>query len=202
MKNVLNNSKKGFLMVAMFVTLLSFANEAPFYTIKNDAERTSLTLNNVKQGNLLSIKDNNGIVIYKELILQTGTYTKGFDLTSLPNGNYMFELNKDVEIQSIPFNVLAKTVTFIKDSEKTIFKPVTRVKGDVVFMSRLSLSKAPLEIAIYFTDGTYNSSELIYSETIKNTENANRIFKLTGKNKGDYKIVYTTEGHTFIEEIK
>ncbi len=56
-------------------------------------------------------------------------------------------------------------------------------------MYRLSLSKVPLEIAIYFTDETYNSSELIYSETIKNTENANRIFKLTGKNKGNYKIV-------------
>ncbi len=132
MKNVLNNSKKGFLMVTMFATLLSFANEAPFYTIKNNAERTSLTLNNVKQGTLLSIKDNNGIILYKELILPTGTYTKAFDLTALPNGSYIFELDKDVEIQSIPFNVLTKTVTFMKDSEKPIFKPVTRIKGDIV----------------------------------------------------------------------
>ena len=61
-------------MVTMFATLLSFANEASFYSIKNDAKRTSLTLDNVKQGNLLSIKDNNGIILYKEIIQKSGTY--------------------------------------------------------------------------------------------------------------------------------
>ncbi|MEN3323899.1 hypothetical protein VP395_09180 [Mariniflexile soesokkakense] len=203
MKNVLNNSKKGILMVTMFVTLLSFANEVSLFKIENDAERTSLTLNNVKQGNLLSIKDDNGIILYKELILQSGIYTKGFDLTSLPNGGYIFELDKDVEIQTIPFTVLSNTVTFKKEMETTIFKPVTRVKGDVVYVSRLSLNKAPMEIAIYFinTESVFSKPELMYSEKIKDTENANRIYKLTGKNKGNYKIVFTTEGRIFTKEI-
>lgn len=189
-------------MVTMFVTLLSFANEAPFYTIKNDAERTSLTLNNVKQGNLLSIKDNNGIVLYKELIQQSGTYTKGFDLTSLPSGSYIFELDKDVEIQTIPFNVLAKIVTFTKDSEVTIFKPVTRVKGDMVFVSRLSLNKAPLDIAVYFTENSVDEPELIFFETIKDTENLSRIYRLAGRNRGSYELIFTTEGRIFTKEIK
>ncbi|MFG6685437.1 hypothetical protein ACGK9U_02555 [Mariniflexile sp. HNIBRBA6329] len=203
MKNVLNNSKKGILMVTLFATLLSFANEVSIFNIKNDAEKTSLTLNNVKQGNLLSIKDNNGIVLYKELIQESGTYTNGFDLTTLPNGGYIFELDKDVEIQTIPFTVSVNTVTFNKEMEATIFKPVTRIKGDVVYVSRLSLNKAPMEIAIYFTasESAYNSPELIYSETVKNTENANRIFKLSGKDKGNYKIVFTTEGRVFTKEI-
>ena len=59
MKNVIKHSKKGILMVSMLATLLSFANEeVPFYSIKNEANRTALTLNNVKEGDLLFIKDN------------------------------------------------------------------------------------------------------------------------------------------------
>ncbi|MBP0902775.1 hypothetical protein ACFSKN_07125 [Mariniflexile gromovii] len=203
MKNVLNNSKKGILMVTMFATLLSFANEVSLFKIENDAEKTSITLNNVKQGNLLSIKDNNGVVLYKELIQESGTYTNGFDLTTLPNGGYIFELDKDVEIQTIPFTVSVNTVTFNKEMEATIFKPVTRVKGDVVYVSRLSLNKAPMEIAIYRTDtnNTFSNEELIYSETIENTENTSRIYKLTGRNHGNYKIVFTTEERVFTTEI-
>jgi hypothetical protein len=122
MKNVIKNTKKGILMVTMFATLLSFANEAPFYTIKKDAERTSLTLNDVKQGNLLSIKDDNGIILYKELIQKSGMYTKEFDLTTLPDGAYIFELDKDLEINTIPFTVNSNEVTnLMRELKETWF---------------------------------------------------------------------------------
>lgn len=199
MKNVIKHSKKGFLMVTMFATLLSFANEVSFFTIKNDAERTSLTLSNVKEGNLLSIKDDNGMVLYKELIQKTGIYTKGFDLTSLPDGDYLFELDQEVEISIIPFSVDASAVLFHKELEKTIFKPVVRVKEDVAYLTKLSLNEEPLEIKVYFTDT--NISELVYSEKIVNTQNIERVFKLTGLKKGSYKMVFNSEGREFTEII-
>jgi hypothetical protein len=201
MKNVIKNTKKGILMVTMFATLLSFANEVSFYSIKNDAKRTSLTLNDVKQGNLLSIKDNNGIILYKELIQKSGIYTKGFDLTTLPNGGYVFELEKDLEINTIPFTVAFSEVTFKKELEKTIFKPFARVKGNIVYVSKLALNDEPLNVKIYFTNDYTTESELIYSETIKNTLNINRIYKLSGVDKGTYKIIFNTEGRVFIKEI-
>ncbi|WP_445730692.1 hypothetical protein [Mariniflexile sp.] len=201
MKNAMKNTKKGILMVTMFATLLSFANDAPFYIIKNEANRTSLTLTDVKQGNLLSIIDNNGMVLYKETIQETGIYTKGFDLTALPNGNYIFELNKDLEINTIPFSVLSNEVTFNKELEKTIFKPFTRVKGNLVYLTKLALNEAPLKVEIYFIDNDLKS-ELIYSETIKNTMHINRVYKLSGLKHGDYKIVYNTDGRVFTNDIK
>ncbi|UKM65674.1 hypothetical protein GSB9_02245 [Flavobacteriaceae bacterium GSB9] len=201
MKNVIRNTKKGILMVTMMATLASFANDkASFFSIVNGAERTSVTLVNVNEGDLLSIKDENGMILYKEAIQTTGVFTKGFDLTSLPNGAYLFELNKDVEISTIPFTVKASEVSFKKELEKTFFKPVTRVKGDLVFVTKLSLEKAPMDIEVYSgTDGNY---ELMYSETIKNTENIERLFKLTGINKVDYKLVYKTEGRVFTKIIR
>lgn len=189
-------------MAAMLVTLLSFANEKTLFKIENDADKISVTVD-VKEGNQLLIKNNNGLVLYKEAIKQSGLYTKSFDLTELPNGSYIFELEKDVEIQTIPFTVAENTVSFKKDMETVIFKPVTRVKGNMVFVSRLSLNKAPMEIAIYFTayGDSLNSEELVYSETITNTEKANRIYKLASKKDGDYKIVFKTEDRTFTTQI-
>lgn len=199
MKNVTKHLKKGILMVTMFATLLSFANEGSFYIIKNDARRTSLTLKDVKQGNLLSILDNNGIVLYKEQIQKTGIYTKGFDLTALPDGSYIFELDKDVEIKSIPFTVTSSTVEFEKDLEKSIFKPVTKIEDSRVLVSQLSLSEKPLSIEIYYANkGEFN---LVHSETIEGTKHIKRVYRLNGLETGKFKMVYTTEGRTFTKNI-
>ena len=54
MKNAIKYSKKGIVMVTLFTTLLSFANENSFFNIKNDAKKTALTLKSVKEGNQLS----------------------------------------------------------------------------------------------------------------------------------------------------
>lgn len=203
MKNVITNTKKGFLMVTLFATLLSFANEVSFITIKNDAKRTSLTLENVKEGNLLSIKDYNGIILYKELIQKTGIYTKGFDLTALPDGLYLFELDSDIEIKTIPFAVESNIVTFNKDLETTTFKPYVRVEGDMVYITKLALNNAPLKIDIYFENGiSLSDSELVYSEIVKDTKKIAKIYKLSGLNKGSYKITVTSEGRAFTTLIK
>ncbi|MEP5340162.1 MAG: hypothetical protein ABJL44_11350 [Algibacter sp.] len=200
MKNVITNTKKGFLMVTLFATLLSFANEVSFTTIKNDAKRTSLTLENVKKGNLLSIKDDHGIILYKEQIEKTGNYTKGFDLTILPNGSYVFELDDDVKIKTIPFTLNSSIVVFNKELEVITFKPIIRVKGDLVFINKLSLNKDPLKIDIYFksSDDSFKSG-LMHTETIKDMKKIGKIFKLTGLDKGTYKIVLNSEGREFTE---
>ncbi|ALJ05497.1 hypothetical protein APS56_10365 [Pseudalgibacter alginicilyticus] len=195
MKNIIKNLKKGTLIVTMFTTLLSFANEPLFYTIKNDAKTTSLTLSNVKKGNLLSIKDVYGITLYSELIKENGVYTKGFDLTLLPNGDYVFELDKDVEISTIPFSVIANKVEINQALEKTIYKPITNLKNDIVYISKLTLDKSPLKVQVYFAES--NDYSLIYSEKIEDTQNIEKVFKLTGLDKGSYKIVFNSEGREY-----
>ncbi|XMO87809.1 hypothetical protein AAFN75_05855 [Algibacter sp. AS12] len=202
MKNTIKNSKKGILMVTLFATLLSFANEAKLFNIKNEAKKTSLTLNNVKQGNLLSVKDAFGITLYKEVIQETGSYTKGFDLTVLPNGDYLFELDKDLEINTIPFTVKSSIVSFNKDKETTIFKPTVRVEGDLVFVSKLTLEGNPLNIKVYYTEKGSTNSDLIFSEDIENTKIIERKFKLENQELGSFKIVILSEGNEFIKYIK
>ena len=125
MKKVINTIKKSLLVVIVFTTAISNAIEISSIT-KEDLKETALTLKNVKKGDLLSIKDYNGIVLYKELINFSGTYRKGFDLTALPNGAYFFEVDKNLEIKTIPFTVNSNKVEFNKDAEVITYKPYVR----------------------------------------------------------------------------
>ncbi len=204
MRKIIDYSKKVFLVLALIATTMGYANETSFIITANDDKLTTLTMDNVEEGNLFSIKNHTGVTIYKEQIQIEGIYTKEFDLTSLPNGDYFFELDKQIEITSIPFNVYSGIVTFNKAAKETIFKPVTVIKdNDIVVVTKLSLNLEPLKIHIYYRgNGTYDEYELVYSESIKDTKTIERAYKLSGlKEKGSYKMVYLTEGREFVKHI-
>ena len=200
MKKVIKNIKKVTLLVALSATMLSNASETPTFILNNEAKGTSLTIENVKEGNQLSIVDNHGVTLFKEKIQKSGVYTKGFDLTTLPNGNYFFELDKDLEINTIPFNVKNSIVVFNKEKEVTVFKPYTWVKNNRVYFTKLSLNQAPLEIKIYYKgEQGHSNSELIFSETIENTKIIERAYKLS--KDGSYTIIYNTDNKEYTKHI-
>jgi hypothetical protein len=198
MKNLI---KRSIVMAVLFTTMLSSANEISSLRNLNDEKTTMLTLLNVKEGNQLFIKDVFGLILYKESIKESGEFVKGFDLTSLPDGKYFFELDKDLEIAIIPFEVKMNTVEFNKELETTIYKPYITKKENRVLVSKLSLDKQPLEVKIYY-DYNLGSYDLIHSETIEKSMNIQRAYKLSKNEKGNYKVVLKTEGHTFIEYLE
>lgn len=201
MKTVIENAKKGMLMVAMLVASLSFANEGiPFFSITNNAKKATIKLENVKQGNILYIKDHYGVKLYEEVIQINGLFSKGYDLTALENGGYYFELDTETQIKMIPFIVSGNFIEVKSEKTKVIFKPTLRVKGDLVYVSKLALDNEPLKIEVYYE--TPNSTELVMAETIKGTQNIERVYKLTDTLKsGDYKIVFNTNGREFTKLI-
>ncbi len=199
MKNLI---RKTVLIVAMAVTLLGNANEGLSFVEKDgEIKKTVLKIDHVKPGQLLSIIDVNGLIIYKEHIKISGVYNKYFDLTALPDGYYFFEINKGVEIRKIPFSVNLNNVSFNKENESIIYKPIVRVKENSLFITRLSLQEEPLEIEVYYED-EYSNFNLIYSETVENTKILNRIYTLDAEEKGNYKLVFKSSDRLFVEKIK
>lgn len=194
--------KKGILMVMMLSAMLSNATRPATFENKVEIKKSTLSIHNVKQGQQLVIKDYNGIVFYKELIEKSGAYSKGFDLTALPNGEYYFELDRDIEIQVIPFKVYMNKVEFLKEKETKFFKPVIRFKENKVLLSRLSFDNKPLEVKIYYDyDNGYSGYELLHSEKFKDTRIVERVYALDKTKKGNYKVVVKTEGREFTESI-
>lgn len=185
-------------MVAMSATVMGFANDFNSTIINKGAKKTAITFINVKKGNVLTIKDSYGTTLYKELLDHSGIYTKGFDLSELPNGDYIFEMNKDLEINTVPFTVSSNNVVFDKENESKIFKPLTRVKDDLVYVSKLALDNESLNIKIFFETENEDFG-LVYSEIISENKMISRVFKLS--QKGNYRIVYHSQGREFIENI-
>ena len=189
--------KTSLVIVVMFATMVSYANEIPLLIKERTKNVTNVTFENVKQGSLLIIKDSNELILYKEFVKKPGTYSKGFDLTALPDGEYYFELDKQVVIIVRPFKVKAKSVEFIKDEQYKIFKPVVYVRGDYAYISRMSLVKEPIQINVYDEEDS-----LIYSEKIEEAKSLKRIYNFSKSEEGNYTIVFKSEGRTFKNSIK
>ena len=195
--------KTGILLITMLATMLSNASKPEMVEKNLKIENTTLSIHNVKQGQQLIIKDSNGIVLYKEMIDKSGMYNKGFDLTALPNGDYYFELDKDIEVQVIPFKVVMNKVEFMKEKETKFFKPVIRFKDNKILLSRLSFNQKPLEVKIYYDDNNYYGDDylLLHTEKFKDTKIIERVYELDKFKKGSYKVVVKTEGREFTESI-
>ncbi len=196
MKTTIKNS---LVVIAMLGVITSYANLMPSDP-KNEGIRTTiLTFNNVREGQRLIIKSINGTILYKEAIAKTGDYRKEFDLTSLPDGKYFFELEKDLEIQIIPFMVAYNKVEFAKEKEVVIFKPHVRNESNKLFLSRLSFDLMPLNIEIYYDGNDFQGYSKIFSEKVEDTKIIERIYSLDKDKKGTYKIVMKTQGREFTQ---
>ncbi len=195
MKKVLNT-------VLMFC-LLSASTLTASYAAADINKRAMIVLENVKDGQTLTLVSDLGEILYKEEITQTGRYVKNFDLASLPKGHYQFELEKDFEIKVIPVTVMNDDVLLETEKATIVYKPVVRVKEEIVYVSKLSLDHEPMTVKLYYEDSmAKNNYELIFAETLRNEDVLDRAYKLSKKEKGNYRVVISTGDRTFTEYIK
>ncbi|HLT52754.1 MAG TPA: hypothetical protein VKZ97_02630 [Flavobacteriaceae bacterium] len=197
MKHVFKNT---LALVALFATMLSFANEIPHIDMGGRDKVTFVTFNNVKKGAMLSLKDYTGQVMYKEQIDANGDFTKRFDFTLLPIGLYSFEMEMDIEIKTKPFEVTEQAITFYPEKEVKFHKPVVKLKDNLVLISQLSLEKQPLRVKLYY-EADYGQ-ELIYSENLSGELILKRVLKLNEAFTGAYKLVLSSQDHTFVETFR
>ena len=103
-----------------------------------------------------------------------------------------------MEIIVIPFEVASSEVTFRKEEKNTIYKPVVRVKDDMVFLSRISNEAAPMEYKIYYA----NNSDLVLSEKFEKETHVKRVYDFSRAEKGDYVFVFRSNGRKYTRTVK
>ncbi|WP_299776677.1 hypothetical protein [uncultured Formosa sp.] len=162
----------------------------------------TLTLNDVKAGQKLSIKDENGTILYNKTIQKSGVYNNRFDLSALPNGDYHFEHEKDQYTKLIPFTVSFGEVNFDKANEKTVYKPIVKIKNDYIYVSKLDLDKNDVKIEIYYAAKNKNEFKLVHSDNVSNTVKIERAYRLSELHKGKYKVIINSNGKSYIENFK
>ncbi|AUC21249.1 hypothetical protein BTO15_03620 [Polaribacter sejongensis] len=188
-----NKMKKIILVALMFGTLISYANEN---INTEDAKKTvKVEFNNVKKGQTLTIKNSNGLTVYNNEIQNSGDYSKTFDFSALENGIYSAELNKDFEIVIKQFYVENGLVTFLNNKDEKIFKPIIRTEGELLLVSKINFNNEPLKVTLYYND------EAVLSETLSGDKILKRVYKLSQKETGIYKVIVSSDERTYSKEF-
>ena len=184
---------KSLLVTLMLGAFISYATENP--SKKEHANSTRIVLNDVKKGPILFIKNITGKILHKQLLNITGAITKKFDFSSLKNGYYTLEINKDFQIDIKPFTVISGEAIFNKKAEKVIFKPVIRTDKNKVLISKLDFDAISIQISIYY------EGEIIYTDIAKGEFLIEKIYALQEDKKGNYKIVTKANDRIYIKEF-
>ena len=193
-----NLARKSLVVVGLMMSLSTLANDTEIMFKEKERNVTNISFENVKQGSTLSIKDENGIVLYNEAIERTGDYSKGFDFTTLPNGNYFFELNSEVKIVVVPFKVMSNNILFDKESEESIYKPLVSIKDNMVYVSRPVIDQTPLSYKIYYAD----NYELVYTAEFEDLGELKKAYDFSTSKKGNYIFVFEFEGRKYTKTVK
>ncbi|UWD31171.1 hypothetical protein OEG92_01275 [Polaribacter sejongensis] len=183
------------LVALMFGTLITSANEKDNTNYKEAKKTVKVEFNNVKKGQTLTIKNSNGLTVYNNEIKNSGDYSRTFDFSALENGIYSAELNKDFEIVIKQFYVENGLVTFLNNKDEKIFKPIIRTEGDLLLVSKINFNNEPLKVTIYYND------EVVLSETISGDRLLKRVYKLSEKEVGAYKVVVSSDERTYSKEF-
>lgn len=191
----MKNLGRNIILVALMFGTMSVKAGNASNNSEIDPSVTVLKYLDVKKGYNVSVKDNHGIVLYKEKIQEEGKYIKGFDFTTLPNGIYSFELDREFEIQVKPFIISEGAVELLKEENHKIFKPVIRKTNGFVFVSHLALNE---EVKIEIL----NNGSLIYSDAIENQLELRKIFDFSESPINDYIVIVSTKDRRFKKKIR
>jgi hypothetical protein len=184
------------VVVFMLGTLFNYANNEKEFNKTIDAKKVKVVFKDVKKGQLLSVKDKNGFQLHSETVSSQGELIKFFDLSSLNNGVYTIELNKEFKIVIKSLLIKDNNVSFIKNSEKIIFKPVIRNKENLVLISKVNFDKKPVQITLFYND------KVIYSETLKDELMLKRVYRLDKELKGKYTVIVYCDNESYSNEFK
>lgn len=201
--NLMNRIMKiSLILVVMFSSTITYSKSVSKEILKEE-KVTYVTFENVKAGAVLSLKNDIGFIMYSETIQAPGKYTKQFDFTLLPNGNYTFEMESAFEVTVKPLSVSDKKVVFAKNEESVFFKPVISMKDHLILISQLTLDKKPLGVKLFYQQKG-DDEVLVYSDTLKSNDASiiEKALALSKNYKGNYRLMLSTNDHVYIENLK
>lgn len=189
--------KRSLVLMALSAILLVNSKVAVSATNEPVTKRTKVEFEQIQKGSLLSIKDENGSTIYKERIKNNGTFSKVFDLRELPQASYYFEIDGDEEIRIIPFKVNESDAYLSEGAAYSIPKPKIEVEDNLVHVSKQSAEQRDMDVKVY-----YEGYDLAFEEFLKDTDTVKRTYDFSSSLAGNYTIILTTQGRTFVDNIR
>lgn len=188
MKNLF---KKSALLLMLFITV-GMSSKSMFDDIIVSTLNTktiNLQLSNTDGDLEVFIKDAYGILLYEE-VFKGEVLSKKFNLGLLPDGNYTVEIAGQTKINTIPLKIENSIITVLNSDKEVVYRPIVRVNGDLVFISKFAQLEEKLAISLY--DGDTK----LYDGLTKGKMDVSKVLNIKNLPKGTYKLVLNYGGRT------
>ena len=133
----------------------------------DENQNLRVELNDVQDGDMLTLIDVEGKVLYKELHL-SNKFNKSLSLEEVPNGTYFLHLEDDNTIYAREILKTGNTVE-IKNESQIIFKPTFKQVDNQVKLSFTNPNKANILLYVYDNEGNIvtaiENSDLVVKKT-------------------------------------
>lgn len=178
----------------MFVVATSMAKEPTLTVTPNSEKSLTFKMDAPSEQTIISILDLEGTVIYSNNVVAEAVYSKKFNLTNLPDGDYVLKVEDALKVTTFEFDINNSNVIIEKRKENA--KPVFRNIGDKVYLNFLNLEKKDVKVVVYDSN-----SRVVFKETITDTMLIEKAFNFEKAFADTYMVVVKNGKDTFYENI-
>ena len=187
--------KTGLLSAALLASVVANASKI-ITTASSKSKVVYIGLTNISQGEVLSIKDTEGVQLYSVSLDKSDAFSKKFDFSSIPSGVYFIETKEAKEITVTPLIVTPEKVSVITKTSKRFRAPSITVDDNVARVLVRNFNEVPVSISIYDEEGNVLKKDDSENLLIYNAYN------FANLPEGNYTFFVTQGDYNFTEIVK
>ncbi len=188
--------KLGLLSVALIAAVVVNASNKVKVEVLTSNE-LSITMSEVIEGEVISVSDEEGEVVFSEILSASRSYTKTLDFSKLKQGVYYVKTETGEAIKVTPFIIVPDQGKTIKGATKTYNAPVFNIENGVVKLSIDNEDQHNVSITVYAKNSSIPLEEVRLNESkiVKN-------YNFESLAISEYKIVIYQGDYSYVKTIK
>ena len=183
------------LSIISFLLFISFANADHLIDLRILSSNNSsfiIQLSDIKYDTKCLLKNQQGVILYKEDIARAQIFQRSLNLIELPDGTYELQIEDDYKTETTSLTKSNGKVMAANQIKITTFKPQIVLKDTQLNVSLLALNNEKLTVSIL--DENQN---IILEKKLSGSVNLGQSYDLSQLNAGDYTIQLYTNGKVY-----
>jgi hypothetical protein len=183
------------ISIISLLLLINFVNADHLIDLRILSSNNSsfiIQLSDIKYDTKCLLKNQQGVILYKEDIARTQIFQRSLNLIELPDGTYELQIEDDYKTETTSLTKSNGKVMAANQIKITTFKPQIVLKDTQLNVSLLALNNEKLTVSIL--DENQN---IILEKKLSGSVNLGQSYDLSQLNAGDYTIQLYTNGKVY-----
>ena len=183
------------ISIISLLLLINFVNADHLIDLRILSSNNSsfiIQLSDIKYDTKCLLKNQQGVILYKEDIARAQIFQRSLNLIELPDGTYELQIEDDYKTETTSLTESNGKVMAANQIKITTFKPQIVLKDTQLNVSLLALNNEKLTVSIL--DENQN---IILEKKLSGSVNLGQSYDLSQLNAGDYTIQLYTNGKVY-----